>query len=112
MKQHISPNQVLEITKEQFYSLFPNDQHSVDSLVNRKDYATLHNKKMTIGKMIELWLNKMSGNEEISFNDLTKMTKFITIQNQWEESFGEMEVVDALWQAVKEVYGFTEVEDA
>lgn len=46
MKQHISPEQVKQISEEQFYLLFA-------EIVKRDDYATFHHKKMTIGKMME-----------------------------------------------------------
>ena len=46
MKQHLTPKQLLEVTEEQFYSLF-------DEIVKRNDWSKYHHKKMTIGKMIE-----------------------------------------------------------
>ena len=112
MKQHLLPKQVLEVTKEQFYSLFPDDQHSVDRLVDRKDYATFHHKKMTIGKLIKtirirnqlqiytvdnVWCVQLF-ESHICAND--------EVDCIWENS--SKELVDVLWQAVKEALGFTE----
>jgi len=58
VKQHILPKQAKEITEEQFYSLFPGKLH--DNVVERKDWANFHHKKITIGKMIELLKQKTS----------------------------------------------------
>ena len=46
MKQHITPKQAEELTEAKFYALF-------EEIVERKDWAKYHHKKMTIGKLIE-----------------------------------------------------------
>lgn len=51
MRQHITPKQAKQLTKEQFYSLFPD-------LVIRDDWANYHHKKITIGKIIEILKDK------------------------------------------------------
>jgi len=53
MKQHITPKQMQEITKEQFYGLF-----NGEGIVKRKDWASFHCKKMNIGKLFELLKDK------------------------------------------------------
>jgi hypothetical protein len=51
MKQHISPKQLKEITKVQFYTLLPD-------FVIRNDWSEYHHKKITIGKMIEILIDR------------------------------------------------------
>jgi hypothetical protein len=89
IKQHITPKQALELSEEQFYLLFP------DGIVKRKDWANYHHKKVTIGKMIEildsehLEINKVDGKFRVA-NNFPNGTAFYRV-----------ELVDALWEAVK-----------
>ncbi|QSF43435.1 hypothetical protein [Paenibacillus tianjinensis] len=89
MKQHILPKQALEISKEQFYELFP------EGLVDRNNWATYHHKKMTIGKMIEVMFNK--GHKITIDNCIPCSVKDYLI----EKEYCQMNVCDALWDAVK-----------
>lgn len=89
MKQHITPAQALEITEDQFYSLF-------DEIVKRKDWANFHHKKVTIGKCIEL----------LDFS-LIKIEYDGFINNYYVQTNkgtnGKPELIDALFQAVKSI---------
>ncbi|OBG93862.1 hypothetical protein A9X05_09165 [Mycobacterium sp. E3298] len=91
MKQHIFPKQATEIGKEQFYSLFD------EGLVDRKDWANYHHKKMTIGKMIEV-LTNMNWNLDIrKMNDSFRVSNVIANGR----ALSRTELCDALWEAVK-----------
>lgn len=87
MKQHILPKQALEITEEQFYSLFE------EKKVKRSDWVNFHHKKMTIGQMIE-------------YLGVPKISKLTTYGGKWgviifHTLFESDELCDALWKAVK-----------
>ena len=84
MKQHILPKQAKEITKEQFYKLFPD-------LVDRKNWADYHHKKITMGKMMEfLWEKKAP---------LTVHLVFSGNAENKDESFENL--CNVLWEQVK-----------
>lgn len=56
MKEHITPKQLKEIQKDEFYSLF-------DNIVHRKDWYRFHHHKMTVGKLIAIndkYINKIN----------------------------------------------------
>lgn len=99
MKQHILPKQVLEVSEEEFYSLF-----GTEGIVKRKDYANYHHKKITIGKMIEFLAT-----EAISLELLTTQMEttdgnksFISLNNVfYDKKFASADLCDALWQAIK-----------
>ena len=102
MKQHITPSQALEITEEQFYSLF-------DEIVRRKDWANFHHKKVTIGKCIEILERKYYFVSFRMLRDLTQPNEKICL-HLWPNAMSDehsqiwgAEVIDALWQAVKEI---------
>lgn len=90
MKQHITPKQAKEITEEQFYALF-------DTIVKREDWANFHHKKVTIGLMIEFlynngWNIKIENIKDCFYVEDNKSTKIVVF---------ELELCDALWEAVK-----------
>ena len=87
MKQHITPVQALEITEEQFYSLF-------DEIVKRKDWAHFHHKKVNIGKCIELLDFSLTKIEYDNFD-------YYVHTNKGEN--GKFELIDALWEATKSI---------
>lgn len=87
MKQHITPKQAQEVSKEQFYSAF-------EELVNRKDWATYHHKKMTIGKMMEILKN-------FSVSSAKGNVKWTVYLPEERMTFQDKELVNALWKAVK-----------
>lgn len=89
IKQHITPKQALELTEDQFYSLFP------EGVVKRYDWAKYHHKKVTIGKMIAY----MSVNgHKITINNHNPSCVVNWLLN---EEYCQMELCDALWKAVK-----------
>jgi len=90
MKQHISPMQAREVTEEQFYSFYPEGE-----LVRRKDWATYHHKKMTIGKMIEIMTNK---GHKITIDNCTPCS---VKDYMIDKEYCQMSVCDTLWDAVK-----------
>ena len=105
MKQHITPKQASEITEEQFYSLF-NNQHW--GSFRRKDYANFHHKKVTIGKCIEVLgrsLDEITNyHNEYGVNfrkyQYDKEGAIIHTEYYFETS---IELMDALWEAVKSI---------
>jgi hypothetical protein len=83
MKSHITPKQAKEITEQQFYSMF-------NEIVPRSDWANFHHKKMHIAKMIDFL-------DEVTIHKSP-------FSGQWsvdDKYFGK-ELVDALWEAVKD----------
>lgn len=99
MKQHITPSQAQEITEEQFYSLF-------DEIVKRKDWAHFHHKKVTIGKCIEVLenSNRFKGLHKSDTDGEYKVYVVLDDSNGWNEYIkSDKELVNALWQAVKEI---------
>lgn len=100
MKQHISPKQVEEITKEQFYSLF-------NDLVDRKDYSKYHHKKVTIGKMLEVLIEKnIVLDIKLTSMDTQDNNKgFVVINNIfYSKEYKSKELCDALWKAIKDIF--------
>jgi hypothetical protein len=97
MKEHITPKQAKEITKEQFFALFKN-QHW--ECVDRKDYANYHHKKVTIGKMMAIlvdtrWI--------IRITECTRGWQVELITNSGpDHSYADKELCDALWKAIKD----------
>lgn len=89
MKQHITPKQALEVSDLQFYSLFP------EGIVERNDWANYHHKKMTIGKMIEYLFNR---GHKVTIDNCRPCSV-----KDWrlDKEYCQMEVCDALWEAVK-----------
>lgn len=85
MKYHITPKQAKEITDEQFYSLF-------NEIVRRDDWYKYHHKKMDIGKMID-YLDEVTIGKS-SIDGIWNVFVF-------EENYEGVELVDALWNAVK-----------
>lgn len=98
MKEHITPKQAQQITEDQFYSLF-------SEIVKRDDWYKYHHKKVTIGKLIEFltpinmhcydhieeWKVQLIGDKHLRRIDLKRREFFCP------------ELVDALWEAAKEV---------
>lgn len=88
LKQHITPKQAKEITERQFYGLF-------DEIVQRKDWANYHHKKVTIGKLIEvlgeITIVKQENGWQIYFR-----------HNGRENMSINKELVDLLWDVLKE----------
>jgi len=88
LKQHITPKQALEISEDQFYSLFP------EGVVKRTDWANYHHKKINIGKMIEI----------LKFPTIKPISDYhhnwvVILPNT--NLFEAKELCDALWVAVK-----------
>lgn len=101
MKQHITPKQAKEITKEQFYRL-------IQGLVDRDDWSDYHHKNMTIGKMIEILRKQYTHNNNIITFDFDNQVDkwFIEIEeiSRHEHVYSNYEdecLCDALWDAVK-----------
>lgn len=67
-----------------------------DGIVKREDYATFHNNKMTIGKLIELLDWELV---KIDYDGFVN-NYYVTTKRG---TNGKPELIDALWQAVKEV---------
>ena len=107
MKEHITPSQAKEITKEQFYTLFKN-QHW--ACVNRNDWADYHHKKVTIGKM--LYMIKDSnyyGNFSIK-SKYAVNSKAIAWVIEGERAIGSInlsctDLCDGLWEIIKIIKG-------
>lgn len=89
LKQHITPKQAKEINSYQFYKLF-------DDIVPREDWYKYHHRKVTIGKMIEI-IGKIS-----IVNRDNEWQIYFLDSNGSEFIFIEKELVDALWNVVKE----------
>jgi len=85
MKYHITPKQAKEVTEEHFYSMF-------NEIVKREDWYKYHHKKMDIGKMID-WLDGVH---------ITKGSAGIWYVQSYNIEYNAIELVDALWEAVKD----------
>jgi hypothetical protein len=110
MKQHITPKQVSEVSKEYFYSLF-------EELVDRDDWADFHHKKMTIGKMIEIidgseytydikrckrsknWiiLEYIESEKDLNLKDRCIMDRYDSY------AINSTELSDVLWEVIKQM---------
>ena len=58
VKEHITPKQAEQLSKEEFYSLFSN-------LTDRRHWYRYHNTKMTVGKMIGILGEDLKGIDRI-----------------------------------------------
>jgi hypothetical protein len=89
MKQHVTPKQLAEVSKETVHKLL-----EVTSTIDRANYFEFHCKKMTVGKMIEQLdanianIENLNGSWEITLNPSCK-------------TILENELCDVLWEAVK-----------
>jgi hypothetical protein len=96
MKQHITPKQAEDVTKEFFYSLF-------NELVDRKDWSNYHHKKVTIGKMIEF----LETDEYPTLHIDKQLKQGVMKENRYDvfqQGIGTHvgnSLCDALWDAVK-----------
>lgn len=87
MKQHIMPKQAKQLTKDEFYRLFPD-------LVVRDDWANYHHKKITIGKMLEILFDLkikvyIENSKPASVYDITNKKEYC-----------DEELSNALWEAI------------
>ena len=89
MKEHLLPTQLNELGKEKFYTFFP-------SFVVRDDWATYHNKKITIPKVIEII--QSTNNEPISIESIPVDTQFSWKVINGKYIFFEKELIDALFK--------------
>lgn len=95
MKQHITSKQADEISKYKFYTLFPD-------LVIRDDWSKFHHKKITIGKMIELLMDR-GYCYTIDYGKLEVwiLGNITTKKTYCPEVKLDNLLCDALWEAVK-----------
>jgi hypothetical protein len=98
MKQHITPKQAEELTETKFYALF-------DEIVERKDWAKYHHKKVTIGKLIESirtyrQIDITSKNEEW-YIQLYKLNDGVKDKVNSSFECKNKELVDALFETLK-----------
>lgn len=91
IRQHILPKQALEVTKEQFYTMF-------EEIVDRPDWARFHHKKVTIGKMIEFLLTQGCVYWKADMDSYSRVGLHI---DGIVYDFREKELCNALWEATK-----------
>lgn len=89
MKQHITPKQAKELTKEKFYELFPD-------LVIRNDWSNYHHKKITIGKMLEVLKEH---NIEIEIKIVINKPVIVKDLSNNKEYY-DMELSNILWKII------------
>ena len=94
MKQHVTPQQLREISKERLVEVYGNKYGSALN-TSRKDFYEYHHKKFTIGKIIEILKNKNP-------YDLGHLIGNIIIPDFVVDYHGkELELCDALWEELK-----------
>jgi hypothetical protein len=93
MKEHITPKQANQLTKAQFYDLFP------EGLVSRVDWATYHRTKLTVGKMVGI-LKGRGYSLKMVVASITTLTVYNTTD---EHTFCSPNLCDTLWEAIVHV---------
>ena len=105
MKQHVTREQIAELTTVQFKRLpLPINEAQIaefDRLKENGITSSVVSEYMTIGQMIEILQEKFITITHLETQDPTILYKWTV--NFEEYGFGNVELCDCLWEAVKKV---------